>query len=1027
MDIWYWLLTICGSLLVLVILLIIVAYRWVRKHPELQVQGQEGRVAIPLGSEADINRAQQLEAEMHRDPQVQGQEGGVAIPLGFEADINRAQQLEAEMHRDPQVIVPLIHVYERMIERLQPDETPLFYSAIQTRLGSAYSYLLTGDRAANLEQAIHCFQQALRFQTPETAPLDYAHTQNNLGGTYSLLPTGDRATNLEQAIHCYQQALRFQTPETAPLDYAQTQNNLGGTYSLLPTGDRAANLEQAIHCYQQALRFQTPETAPLGYARTQNNLGNAYGELLTVDWAARDWVANLEQAIHCYQQALRFQTPETAPLDYAHTQNNLGNAYSHLLTGDRAANLEQAIHCYQQALRFQTPETAPLDYARIQNSLGSAYSHLPTGDRAANLEQAIHCYQQALRFRTPETAPLDYAQTQTNLGNVYTELLTGDRAANLEQAIHCFQQALRFRTPEATPLECRRTNRNLANLYFAQGEWQAALDTYWAAIDAGERLYRASLYTESKATEMAENAVLYRHATFAAARCGKNTQALLILEQGKTRLLAEALRLRVPRPANVPDEVWTAFEKAGATVRAVQAGGTTLPSKKRDPVQAYEARVQDARAAYAALDAAIEQVRLYASVFLQPFSFQAIQPLLSDRNTALVAFCIIEQGSMGFVVSQQDQEEVQVVEVPNFTQADLRSLFVERDADGQPTGGWLVAYARYLIDRTVAAFEAWQGTLTRVLAELGARLLTPLVSALSADIERIILLPSAELFLFPLHAVPLSGNGPELVCDRYQVSYAPSIEVLANVRTKAMQRVIPKLYAVINPGDDPHLVFTAAEGAAIAQLFTQSQRTIDTGPVGTKQRVIDGIQGRTYVHFSCHGSYRWNDPPASGLELADGRLTLAELQQGGIDLSAARLVTLSACETGISDVLRGSAEEYVGIPAGFLLAGVPCVISSLWAVPDLSTALLMERFYHNHLNGGMEFAAALREAQVWVRDLEARKVAEYAAQWYQQSHSKEQTRLYTYMRRYQHVAKENPAQHLFAHPYYWAAFTVSGW
>jgi CHAT domain-containing protein len=310
-----------------------------------------------------------------------------------------------------------------------------------------------------------------------------------------------------------------------------------------------------------------------------------------------------------------------------------------------------------------------------------------------------------------------------------------------------------------------------------------------------------------------------------------------------------------------------------------------------------------------------------------------------------------------------------------------------------------------------------------VLAELGERLLTPIVSALSADIERIILLPSAQLFLFPLHAVPLSGSGQELVCDCYQVSYAPSIEVLADARAKVMQGV---LYAVINPENDPHLVFTPAEGAAIAQLFPPSQRTIDTGRFGTKQHVIDGMQGRTYVHFSCHGSYRWNDPPASGLELTDGRLMLAELQQGVIDLSAARLVTLSACETGISDVLRGSAQEYVGIPAGFLLAGVPCVVSSLWAVPDLSTALLMERFYQNHLKSKMEFAAALREAQRWVRTLDIGAVAEYAEQCYQQLDRKDSTQLYYYMRSYRSLAKQNPDLRPFEHPYYWAAFTVNG-
>ena len=43
----------------------------------------------------------------------------------------------------------------------------------------------------------------------------------------------------------------------------------------------------------------------------------------------------------------------------------------------------------QQALRFLTPEAAPLEYAATQNNLGAAYGELPTGDRGANLTQAI--------------------------------------------------------------------------------------------------------------------------------------------------------------------------------------------------------------------------------------------------------------------------------------------------------------------------------------------------------------------------------------------------------------------------------------------------------------------------------------------------------------------------------------------------------------------------------------------------------------------------------------------------------------
>ena len=101
------------------------------------------------------------------------------------------------------------------------------------------------------------------------------------------------------------------------------------------------------------------------------------------------------------------------------TQNNLGAAYADLPAGDRAANLQRAIGCYTEALRFRTAEAAPLDYAMTQNNLGIAYSDLPTGDRAANLQRAIGCYTEALRFRTAEAAPLDYAATQNNLGNAY--------------------------------------------------------------------------------------------------------------------------------------------------------------------------------------------------------------------------------------------------------------------------------------------------------------------------------------------------------------------------------------------------------------------------------------------------------------------------------------------------------------------------------------------------------------------------------------------------------------------------------
>src|SRR5437879_2626282 len=92
------------------------------------------------------------------------------------------------------------------------------------------------------------------------------------------------------------------------------------------------------------------------------------------------------------------------------------------------------IQVYKRMLERLRPNEDPTLYAILQNNLGEAYRNLPTGDRASNLAQAMQCYQQALRFLTPEAAPLDYATTLNNLGNAYSDLPTGDRAANQTRA-----------------------------------------------------------------------------------------------------------------------------------------------------------------------------------------------------------------------------------------------------------------------------------------------------------------------------------------------------------------------------------------------------------------------------------------------------------------------------------------------------------------------------------------------------------------------------------------------------------------
>jgi CHAT domain-containing protein len=122
------------------------------------------------------------------------------------------------------------------------------------------------------------------------------------------------------------------------------------------------------------------------------------------------------------------------------------------------------------------------------------------------------------------------------------------------------------------------------------------------------------------------------------------------------------------------------------------------------------------------------------------------------------------------------------------------------------------------------------------------------------------------------------------------------------------------------------------------------------------------------IHFATHGYLNTERPELSGLVLSlvdergepqDGFLSLSEIYN--LRLSA-ELVVLSACQTGLGKQVQG--EGLVGLTRGFMYAGAPRVVASLWAVQDRATAVLMGRFYEAMLQRGVRPAAALRAAQL---------------------------------------------------------------
>ncbi len=140
------------------------------------------------------------------------------------------------------------------------------------------------------------------------------------------------------------------------------------------------DLEVAIDLARSMLEERTRERVPLDWAMTQNNLGNALRAL----GARESGTARLEEAVAAYRLGLEERARQRIPLDWAATQNNLGNALASL--GERengTGRLEEAVVAYRLALEERARERVPLDWAMTQSNLGAALQAL--GERESGV------------------------------------------------------------------------------------------------------------------------------------------------------------------------------------------------------------------------------------------------------------------------------------------------------------------------------------------------------------------------------------------------------------------------------------------------------------------------------------------------------------------------------------------------------------------------------------------------------------------------------------------------------------------
>ena len=256
------------------------------------------------------------------------------------------------------------------------------------------------------------------------------------------------ANEPDKAIRPYEQALALQ-----PDDFVARTNAMIA-HATARLDDIATHRHRAIEIAERTLSLLPPTSTH--WARTQNDLGNTWQSMPTGDPAD-----NLRRAIDAYEAALTVFTKVTYPAEWAGTLSNLGNLWRVLPTGDKHDNLHRALDAFEAALTVYTKSAYPAKWAGNQNNLGIVLSDIVSGDRADNLHRAIDAFIAALSVYTKIAYPMDWAMTQHNLGVAIYLLPTGVRADNLRRAIGVFEDTLTVRTKAADPASWAMTQNNL--------------------------------------------------------------------------------------------------------------------------------------------------------------------------------------------------------------------------------------------------------------------------------------------------------------------------------------------------------------------------------------------------------------------------------------------------------------------------------------------------------------------------------------------------------------------------------------
>ncbi len=586
-----------------------------------------------------------------------------------------------------------------------------------------------------------------------------------------------------------------------------------------------------------------------------------------------------------------------------------------------------AVQAFERFLD-QLPRSPRFDRSRAagRRHLASSLTRLGNAQRQlGRLEEAETTLRRAAHFSRLAGQKQEEASAVAALG--WLALAHKDYV----QALARYQEALALATQLNSVPQLITIQDGIGRSYAAQGRYDEALAAYRRSIELVEDVRGQLQEAELRSGFLEDKQAIYHGAVLSAVALGKVDEAFSYAERGRARAFLDLLGNQATLSkgktrALVEEEVRLRARLSEARALAQDEAGEGDPAQARQQVEAAE------RAYRAFLERVRKENLEQASLMtVEPVTLREVQSQLPE-GTTLLEYLVMGPESLVWVI---DRSGAEVVRLPVPKPALVRQV------------------------RALRRAIAEQAPLERV-QELSTTLYERLIAEARPRIrgDRLLVVPHDVLHYLPFGA--LRAPGRRWLVEEYTLATLPSASVLKYLRGKGDEASAQAL-AVGNPDLGPALNLRYAEREArmVGERYPGAAVLVKQEATEARVKQLSGSAG--LLHFATHGELNEQDPLSSALLLVpegqeDGRLEVRELF--GLELKA-RLVVLSACETGLGKLSQG--DELVGLQRAFLYAGTPAVVTTLWKVDDRASYVLMREFYAQLAARGP--AEALREAQ----------------------------------------------------------------